>query len=56
MEPAGPKSRGAQRRRPTEHVRYANASQVLEVLMNTFGLDVGGIGDVHDRITEVLDA
>ncbi|OBF29176.1 arylamine N-acetyltransferase [Mycobacterium sp. ACS4331] len=41
---------------PTEHIRLANASEVLGVLMNTFGLDVGGIGDVHARITEVLDA
>ncbi len=41
---------------PTERVRFENASQVLSLLMNTFGLDVGGIGDVHARITEVLDA
>ena len=40
---------------PSDHVRLDNASQVLDVLMNRFGLDVGGLGDVHARITEVLD-
>jgi len=40
---------------PGERVRMDNASQVLDVLMNRFGLDVGGLGDVHARITEVLD-
>lgn len=40
---------------PSEHTRMDNASQVLDVLMNRFGLDVGGLGDVHARITEVLD-
>ncbi|BBZ01277.1 arylamine N-acetyltransferase [Mycolicibacterium chitae] len=41
---------------PGERVRFENASQVLALLMNTYGLDVGGIGDVHQRITEVLDS
>lgn len=40
----------------SERIRLANASAVLEVLMNRFGLDVGGLGDVHQRITQVLDA
>jgi arylamine N-acetyltransferase len=40
----------------SERTRLANASAVLEVLMNRFGLDVGGLGDVHLRITRVLDA
>ncbi|MET0899242.1 MAG: arylamine N-acetyltransferase [Mycobacterium sp.] len=40
----------------SERFRLANASAVLEVLMNRFGIDVGGLGDVHLRITEVLDA
>ena len=39
----------------TERTRLANASAVLDVLMNRFGIDVGGHGDVHLRITEVLD-
>ncbi|MET0698913.1 MAG: arylamine N-acetyltransferase [Mycobacterium sp.] len=41
---------------PSERTRFDNATQVLDVLMNRFGIDVGGIGDVHARITEVLDA
>ena len=41
---------------PTERIRFDNASQVLGALMNRFGLDVGGIGDVHARISAVLDA
>jgi arylamine N-acetyltransferase len=41
---------------PADHVRFENASQVLNLLMNTFGLDVGGLGDIHARITEVLDS
>ncbi|MCV7225656.1 arylamine N-acetyltransferase family protein [Mycolicibacterium komossense] len=41
---------------PTEKTRLDNAAQVLDVLMNRFGIDVGGIGDVHARITEVLDS
>lgn len=40
----------------TERIRLDNASQVLDVLMNRFGIDVGGIGDVHARITAVLDS
>ena len=40
---------------PSERIRLDNASQVLDVLINRFGLDVGGLGDVHARITEVLD-
>ena len=41
---------------PSEHTRLDNASQVLDVLINSFGLDVGGLGDVHARITAVLDS
>ncbi|CAN5713062.1 arylamine N-acetyltransferase [soil metagenome] len=41
---------------PSERIRFDNATQVLDVLMNRFDIDVGGIGDVHARITEVLDA
>ncbi|WP_099021469.1 arylamine N-acetyltransferase family protein [Mycolicibacterium palauense] len=41
---------------PSEQVTFDNASQVLDTLMHRFGLDVGGIGDVHARITEVLDS
>jgi arylamine N-acetyltransferase len=40
----------------SEHTRLDNAAAVLDVLMNRFGIDVGGLGDVHKRITEVLDA
>lgn len=40
---------------PSENIRFDNASQVLDALMNRFGIDVGGLGDVHARITEVLD-
>ncbi len=40
----------------TERIRFDNAAQVLDALMNRFGIDVGGIGDVHARITEVLDS
>ena len=40
----------------SERTRLDNAAQVLDVLMNQFGIDVGGIGDVHARISEVLDA
>jgi arylamine N-acetyltransferase len=40
----------------SERTRFDNASQVLDLLINRFGIDVGGIGDVHARITEVLDA
>ncbi len=40
----------------TERTRFDNATQVLDVLMIRFGIDVGGLGDVHARITEVLDA
>lgn len=39
----------------TERIRFDNASQVLDTLVNRFGIDVGGIGDVHARISEVLD-
>lgn len=38
-----------------QRTRFDTAAQVLELLMNRFGIDVGGIGDVHARITEVLD-
>ncbi|MGB3484835.1 MAG: arylamine N-acetyltransferase [Mycobacterium sp.] len=41
---------------PSEKTRLDNASQVLDVLMNRFGIDVGGLGDVHRRVTAVLDA
>jgi arylamine N-acetyltransferase len=40
----------------TEKTRFENAAQVLDVLMHRFGIDVGGIGDVHARITDVLDS
>ena len=40
----------------SERTRLDNAAEVLDVLMNRFGIDVGGLGDVHHRITEVLDA
>jgi arylamine N-acetyltransferase len=40
----------------SERTRFNNATQVLDTLMNRFGIDVGGIGDVHARITDVLDA
>jgi arylamine N-acetyltransferase len=40
---------------PTGKTRFDTASQVLDVLMNRFGIDPGGLGDVHARITEVLD-
>lgn len=40
----------------TEKTRLDNASQVLALLMDRFGIDVGGLGDVHARITEVLDS
>jgi arylamine N-acetyltransferase len=40
----------------TDRTRLDNASAVLDVLMNRFGIDVGGLGDVHARITAVLDA
>jgi len=40
----------------TEHIRFENASGVLDALMNRFGIDVGGLGDVHARITAVLDS
>lgn len=40
---------------PGERIRFDNASQVLDALVSRFGLDVGGLGDVHKRITEVLD-
>lgn len=40
----------------SERRELANASGVLDVLMNRFGIDVGGLGDVHKRITAVLDA
>lgn len=40
----------------SERIRLNNAAEVLDVLMNRFGIDVGGLGDVHKRITQVLDA
>ncbi len=40
---------------PSETIRFDNAAQVLDALMNRFGIDVGALGDVHARITEVLD-
>jgi arylamine N-acetyltransferase len=40
----------------SERTRFDNATQVLDTLINRFGIDVGGIGDVHARITDVLDA
>lgn len=40
----------------SERIRFDNASQVLDAVVNRFGLDVGGLGDVHRRITEVLDS
>ncbi|CAN5479631.1 arylamine N-acetyltransferase [soil metagenome] len=38
----------------SEHHELKNATAVLDVLMNRFGIDVGGLGDVHKRITESL--
>lgn len=38
----------------TDKTELRNASEVLQVLMGTYGLDVGGLGDVHQRITEVI--
>jgi arylamine N-acetyltransferase len=38
----------------SEHHELANASAVLDVLMNRFGIDVGGLGDVHQRITQSI--
>jgi arylamine N-acetyltransferase len=35
--------------------RFDSASQVLALLIDRFGIDVGGLGDVHARITQVLD-
>lgn len=40
----------------SQKIRFDNASQVLDTLVGRFGLDVGGLGDVHKRITEVLDS
>lgn len=39
-----------------EKVRFDNASQVLDAVVNRFGIDVGGLGDVHARVTAVLDS
>ncbi|CAN5418769.1 arylamine N-acetyltransferase [soil metagenome] len=39
----------------SEHHELANASAVLDVLMNRFGIDVGGLGDVHKRITQAIN-
>ena len=41
---------------PSEHVAMDNASEVLDVLISRSGLDIGGLGDVHTGITEVLDS
>jgi arylamine N-acetyltransferase len=39
----------------SEQHELKNASAVLDVLMNRFGIDVGGLGDVHKRITEAIN-
>lgn len=40
---------------PAERIRFDTAAQVLDALVDRFGIDVSGIGDVHARIGEVLD-
>jgi arylamine N-acetyltransferase len=41
---------------PSEQIRFDNASQVLDALINRFGIDIDGLGDVPTRIGEVLDS
>ncbi|ORV13433.1 arylamine N-acetyltransferase family protein [Mycobacterium celatum] len=39
----------------TERIRFDTAGQVLDALVNRFGIDVSGLGDVEARIAQVLD-
>lgn len=40
----------------SEHIRFDTAAQVVDALTDRFGIDVTGLGDVADRIAQVLDA
>ncbi|BBZ11103.1 arylamine N-acetyltransferase [Mycobacterium branderi] len=39
----------------TERIRFDAAGQVLDALVDRFGIDVSGLGDVEARIAQVLD-
>jgi arylamine N-acetyltransferase len=39
----------------TERIRFDTAAQVLEALVNRFGIDLSGLGDVEARVAQVLD-
>lgn len=39
----------------TERIRLDSAADVLDQLVNRFGIDVSGLGDVEARINQVLD-
>jgi arylamine N-acetyltransferase len=40
----------------TERTRLNSAADVLEQVVNRFGIDVSGLGDVEARVSQVLDA
>ncbi|MGK2865145.1 MAG: arylamine N-acetyltransferase family protein [Mycobacterium sp.] len=40
----------------TEKIRLSSAADVVEVLVNRFGIDVSGLGDVEARVSQVLDS
>lgn len=39
----------------TERTRLASAADVLDQVVNRFGIDVSGLGDVEARVSQVLD-
>lgn len=39
----------------TEKIRLSSAADVVDQLVNRFGIDVSGLGDVEARISQVLD-
>lgn len=41
--------------RDTEKIRLSSAADVVDQLVNRFGIDVSGLGDVEARIGQVLD-
>lgn len=40
----------------SERIHFDTAADVLDALVNRFGIDLAGLGDVEARVSEVLDA
>lgn len=41
---------------PTERIRFDDAGQVLDALVNRFGVDVAGMAGLPERVSAVLDS